>query len=236
MRNLTEFQIQPQPDDITCGPACLHAVYRHFGDEIPLEALLGEIPMLEGGGTLEVLLGIHALRRGYRVTLYTYNLRVFDPTWFQNPPSIPDKLRAQVAVHRKTKVALASRAYIDFLALGGDLRLEDLTSSQLRQPLEAGIPILTGLSATFLYRSPREIPGTNLEDDVRGEPVGHFVVLCGYDPAAHEVRVADPMHPIPIASSHIYSVPIERVLGAILLGVLTYDANLLLIEPDGRTA
>jgi hypothetical protein len=236
MRRLEDFQIQAQPDDITCGPACLHAVYRYFGDEIPLPRLAEEITMLEEGGTLEVLLGIHALRRGYRVTLYTYNLRVFDPTWFRDPAMLGAKLCAQIDVHPKPKVALASRAYVEFLALGGEIRFQDLTAALLREPLKRGIPILTGLSATFLHRSPREIPGTNAEDDVLGAPVGHFVVLCGYDAESREVRVADPMEPVPSSRSHIYDLPIERVMGAILLGVLTYDANLLLIEPGRRSA
>ena len=25
-----------QPDDSTCGPTCLHAVYRYHGDDVPL--------------------------------------------------------------------------------------------------------------------------------------------------------------------------------------------------------
>jgi hypothetical protein len=41
---------------------------------------------------------------------------------------------------------------------------------------------------------------------------------------------------VPSSRSHIYDLPIERVMGAILLGVLTYDANLLLIEPGRRSA
>jgi hypothetical protein len=32
----------------------------------------------------------------------------------------------------------------------------------------------------------------------------------------------------------MYSIPIERVMCAILLGVLTYDANLLVIEPHAK--
>src|SRR5437762_675447 len=27
----------PQPDETTCGPTCLHAVYRYWGDREPLE-------------------------------------------------------------------------------------------------------------------------------------------------------------------------------------------------------
>ena len=27
------FVVEQQPDDVTCGPACLHGIYRHYGDE-----------------------------------------------------------------------------------------------------------------------------------------------------------------------------------------------------------
>ena len=76
------FEIQPQPDDTTCGPTCLHAVYKHFGDDISLEQLLDEVPRSESGGTLGVHLANHALARGYEARILTWNLRVFDPTWF----------------------------------------------------------------------------------------------------------------------------------------------------------
>jgi hypothetical protein len=45
--------------------------------------------------------------------------------------------------------------------------------------------------------------------------------------------VADPYHdnPIPGPGGSNYRVGIIRLLGAIMLGVLSYDANLLVIEP-----
>ena len=123
MRDLKHFEIQRQPDDETCGPTCLHAVYRYFGEELPLERLVAEIPMLdEGGGTLEVMLGIHALRRGYRATLHTFNLRVFDPTWFSDRHSLAERLESQLRLRKHPKIRLASRGYLDFLHLGGRIR------------------------------------------------------------------------------------------------------------------
>lgn len=231
MTRLEDFEVEPQPDDVSCGPTCLHAVYRHFGDDLPLPRLVAEIPMLEeGGGTLEVMLAIHALKRGYRATLHTFNLRVFDPTWFTHRTSIAAKLEEQMKARRSPKLRLASRGYLEFLNLGGRLRFGDLTASKLRAPLKRGLPVLTGLSATYLYRSVREIPETNEDDDVRGDPVGHFVVLCGYGPRHRMVQVADPtMHPH--RKVHKYTVPMARVVGAIFLGVLTYDASFLVIEP-----
>jgi hypothetical protein len=75
---------------------------------------------------------------------------------------------------------------------------------------------------------------------VRGVPTGHFVVLCGYDKQRHTVQVADPYLQNPLGGEHHYEVKMDRLVCAILLGVLTYDANFLVIEPKrvnqrGRT-
>ncbi len=43
--------------------------------------------------------------------------------------------------------------------------------------------------------------------------------------------VADPLETNPVSGSISYAVSIDRVICAILLGILTYDANLLIIEP-----
>ena len=42
------------------------------------EQLIADVPKLEDGGTLAVLMGCDALRRDYTAKLYTYNLPVFD--------------------------------------------------------------------------------------------------------------------------------------------------------------
>jgi len=229
--------IKSQPDDITCGPTCLHAVYTYFGDKISLDKVIGQVKQLKGGGTLAVLLGCHALRRGYRAKLYTFNLQVFDPTWFASGASaIEERLTAQMEVKRNPKVRTASKAYLDFLRLGGRICFEDLTSSLIRGLLKRSIPILTGLSATFLYRTARETAlGKKLVyDDIRGEPTGHFVVLCGYNMQDRTALVADPLLPNPISNSPIYTVRLNRLICAIMLGILTYDANLLIITPPKK--
>lgn len=45
------------------------------------------------------------------------------------------------------------------------------------------------------------------------------------------MRVADPYLPNPLAEDHYYEVELDRLVCAILLGVLTHDANLVMIEP-----
>lgn len=228
------FSVEPQPDDVTCGPACLHGVYRHYGDPVTLKSVMSDLKMLKEGGTLDVFLANHALRRGYRATLFTYNLQLFDPTWFELPN---DELRARLAEQAAAKegrkrLQVATRGYDEFLRLGGKVRLRDLEPTLLRELLNRGTPVITGLSATFLYRSMRDVPETNADDDVRGEPVGHFVVLTGYRRKTREILIADPLLDNPLVGSRYYAVKMHRLIGAILLGIMTYDANLLLIEPS----
>ena len=221
-----------QPDDTTCGPTCLKAVYDYYGDTISLTQIIDEVEGMESGGTLAVFLACHALRRGYLATIYTYNLHVFDPTWFSTGDTdLHQVLSEQLAAKDDARLRFAIPGYQKFLSLGGVIRFEDLTTKLIRRPLTRGVPILTGLSATYLYREAREFGPDGDEDPIRGTPAGHFVVLCGYDKTRREVLVADPLDPNPLSESHIYAESIERVIGAILLGIITYDANLLIIEP-----
>jgi hypothetical protein len=225
------FVLEQQPDDVTCGPACLHGVYRHYGDEVPLERVIADIHTLDQGGTLDVFLANHALKRGYDATILAYNLDVLDPTWFALPnETIRERLAVQATVKPWSRLQAATRGYDEFLRLGGKLKLVDLEPALLRRYLDRG-PVIAGLSATYLYRAVRDIPETNLDDDVRGEPVGHFVVLTGHRRAAREILIADPLEANPLVRSRYYAVQVQRLIGAILLGVMTYDANLLVIEP-----
>jgi hypothetical protein len=161
---------------------------------------------------------------------------MFDPTWFRGGVDLSERLRAQREVKTGRKLAQATAAYLAFLAEGGEIRQPEPTPALLLRYLRRGVPLLTGLSATWLYRSAREREeGTRMVyDDVRGEPAGHFVVVHGYDPAPRTVRVADPFPANPYASAtgpHHYQVEMNRLLGAIFLGVVTYDANLLVVRP-----
>jgi hypothetical protein len=226
------FPIQKQPDGATCGPTSLQAIYRHWGDDLPLEELIVQIPQLDDGGVLAVQLGCHALRRGYRARISTLNLQLFDPSWVLDAPvDLRAKLVAQSAAKRKRKLQFATEAYLEFIDLGGEVQMHDLTEEWLASMLEDGVPLLTGLSATWLYHSSRETGVEPVDDDVRGVPTGHFVVLFDYDRKRRRVFVADPERENPISRDPIYDVNVERLISAILLGILTYDANTLCITP-----
>jgi hypothetical protein len=232
------FDIWPQPCITSCGPTCLHAVYRYFDDTIALPQVIAEVPTIEGGGTLSVHLATHALRRGYQTTIIPYNLQIFDPTWAGAPPeTIAAKLERQREIKKDLPgLDAVTEAYLDYLRLGGRLRFSVLTVGLIRHHLKRGIPIMTGLSATYLYDTAREydLEGRVLYDDVRGESCGHFVVLAGYNSETRQALVADPYLPNPLADRQHYAVDIDRLVCAILLGILTYDGDLLIVQPKGN--
>ncbi|MBU1265455.1 MAG: C39 family peptidase [Gammaproteobacteria bacterium] len=222
----------PQPDETTCGPTCLHAVYRYWGEEVPLAGVIARTRKLEHGGTFAIFLACDALRQGYQATIYSYNLTVFDPTWFAPGGDIAERLERQREEKKHdARLQHVTEGYLEFLRLGGRLRLTDLSRPLIRGLLRRNLPIITGLSSTYLYRAAREYGPDDVPDDIRGLPAGHFVVIAGYDRKKRSVLVADPYGLHPYSPSHEYWVSIDRVIGAVLLGIVTHDANLLVIYP-----
>lgn len=238
MKSQIKLVIQAQPDDVTCGPSCLYSIYRHFGDtRLSLRQVIDQIEKLDHGGTLLEVLACHALRRGYAATVYSYHVDLLDPTWFADDGGAHDPLHVRELLGQRlatrkgdARMRLATRAMQEFLDLGGDLRMDDLTPGLISRHIAAGTPILAGLSSTYLYRQARE-DDKNRPDDVGGEPQGHFVMLVGYSGKHREVLVADPLDQNPPYHTAKYRVGIERLLNAVMLGALTHDANLLVVRP-----
>lgn len=237
---MLHIPIHSQPDDETCGPTCLHAVYNYFDFDLSLEQVISSLKKVKSGGTLSAHIAHHALKNGLTVTLYVYNLNLFDPTWFHKRSGeaetdlLIDKLNKQLKYFKSHRDFEATTAYIEMLEAGGKIKFKDLNNRLLNELFNLKVPIITGLSSTFLYRSARERYNIrtkeSIYDDIRGDPCGHFVVLCGMDQTKRKVVIADPYRTNPLSHDNYYHVNKMRLVNAILLGVLTYDANLLVID------
>lgn len=239
---MLDFKIRKQPDDETCGPTCLHAIYKYYGLDISLNKVIEEVERSASGGTFSPLLGKHALKNGFDATIYISNMSIFDPSWFIDSKSSREilltKLDAQSQLKNSPKLSTVSKAFQTFLKLGGNIRFKTIDVKLLKDYFDKKVPILTGLNATYLYRSQRECytkDGEAFYDDMLGEPTGHFVVLCGYTEKRRQVAIADPFRDDKLkADAQYYKVSISRLINAILLGVMTYDADLLVIEPKPK--
>ena len=231
------IKILPQPDDVTCGPTSLHAIYHHYGYQISLHRLISEIEMLEGGGTLGVFLGLDALKRGFDATIHSVNLEIFDPTWVNlSMEALADKLRQEYAAKHRAKLRVAIKAYLRFIELGGIVNLKDFKPGLFDRYFKKNVPLIAGVSTTFLYQSKREYTNSDnmsVFDDIHGDPMGHFVVVYGEN-EEKKFLIADPDCTNPIAHDHYYAVERNRLVHSILLGILTYDSLILAVQPKKK--
>ena len=236
---MIEIKMGTQPTDESCGPTSLHAIYRYYGFNIALNEVIKSVERSPSGGTLAPLLGKHALLHGFKASIYVNNLGIFDPTWFSKTQITPreillSKLHSQDKFKHSKGITAASKAFQEFLSLGGNIRFKTVDVALLKEYFNQNVPILTGLNSTYLYRTARELytsDGHAFFDDLQGEATGHFVVLCGYDEKKRRIIVADPFRENPFSHDHYYKVSISRLVNAIMLGAATYDANLLVIKP-----
>lgn len=234
-----DFAITPQPTETTCGAAVLQSVYKHFGLDVPVQNVIREVPQLPGGGTWAVYMGLDALRRGFAARIYTCDLQLFDPSWFEDgaPPvrdKIEEMLQAGVLPHN---LVVQARAYLDFLDDGGELLMQEPATELVSRHLRQGVPVIAGLSCTWLYQARRERwEGEKcIPDDIRGTSTGHFVVVHGVDSRTRNFCIADPYRHRPFPGRHDYEIPIRRFFNALMLGIVTNDAKLLVIRPRDGT-
>ncbi|CAN5662144.1 C39 family peptidase [soil metagenome] len=233
-----ELQLQhfTQPDDLTCGPTSLRKVYDYYGLRLGAEEVLESLERNEDGGTLAVFMGMAARRQGFRTRIYTYDLQIFDPTWVSlNATTLVRKIRARFPYLTDAKRKGAAVAYARYLEMGGELAFDDLTPALLKSIIDRGHPVLAGLSATYLYGFARESwdesTGRLKDDDVAGEPTGHFIVISGYQQWGRQLTVLDPSAHVPQSADGRLIVGAERLINAIMLGDITYDAVLLEVWP-----
>lgn len=238
---MIDLNIRSQPNDETCGPTSLHAIYHYYGLQISLKDVIDTMEHSLSGGTLSPLLGKHALMHGFDATIYVNQLDLFDPTWFHKSRASQEtlliKLKSQDKFKHAKGFSIASKAYQDFLTLGGNIRFQTIDAQMFKDHFKKNIPILTGLNSTYLYRTSRELytsSGESFFDDLQGSSCGHFVVLCGYHEKRRHVIVADPWRENPLSKNNYYKVSLARLINAIMLGAQTYDATLLVITPKEK--
>ncbi len=226
-----DIQIQSQPTETTCGPTCLSAIYKFLKIPIPLKETIAEVRYLDTGGTMGEALGINALENKLNAIIYTHNLHVFDPTWFKlSRVGLINKLKKQAKAPKTLKIKKSSKLYIDFLRMGGKVKFEHLTPQFLHQLLVDKGPVIVGLSSTYLYMCERERNDDNEFDDIYGSPQGHFVILAGMKKNGSHVLIYDPLDDNPISNTNTYTVSTTLFINSILIGAITYDANIVVIE------
>ena len=237
MQNDHRLAVPPlvQPDDVSCGPTCLAAVLQFHGIETNLTRVRAATPKNADGGTLAPYLARAAMAHGLKVRCHPFAVQVFDPTWWDLPADeVTARLRRRTHGLRPGRLRRVHDAWLAYLEAGGMLSLGELLGGELVAAIDAGHPLICGLSITWLYQEPRERPEDNVDDDIHGSPVGHFVVINGYTDGGATFLITDPWPQPPFdRDGGVYTVSRRRLTQAILLGDATHDAVVVEVLPHG---
>lgn len=230
-----KIHIEHQPDDVTCGPVALQAVYKYWNDIISIDKVIDEVECIDAdGGTTDALLGLHALQRGYSVCIYPSNLNIFDPTWGTGHKAdgfITSRLKERIKYAPDAKTRRVIDAYIRFTEAGGEICIRNLDDI-LEYYLKCNCyPTICAVSSTALYNCSRDLFDGNVShpDDTYGDPCGHFVIATSMDDVNKKVEIADPYAYGDIGNN--YTVDFGWLMKSIYLGVSTFDGSLISIKP-----
>ncbi|MCM8820060.1 MAG: hypothetical protein NC925_04615 [Candidatus Omnitrophica bacterium] len=145
-----------------CGLTSLNLLFRYY----KISGIPKDLIRKNRNNSLWISdLGIIALKKGFKVNLFTYSQRIFKPEWFDLP-----KHRILQKLYRKEKnllINLARKSIIEFLKLGGEIKFKILNAKTLKFYIKNKKPLLMTVSSGIIHH--RSMPG------------GHFVVLIGYD-------------------------------------------------------
>jgi predicted double-glycine peptidase len=67
---LRDVAYTPQTEDWDCGPACLTTLMRHYGSDLTLERVKGQLKQKTGGGVIIVEMIFGARRNGFPIEMY----------------------------------------------------------------------------------------------------------------------------------------------------------------------
>jgi hypothetical protein len=166
---------------MTCGPSSLQQVMAYYGKKMKLGDIIKDIPMFMDG-TYLAYLAKYAMEAGFKPLIITYNVDIFDPTWFRlSRKSLIKKLRSRSRIRKlDINIRRGCKSYVDYLESGGKLSFNFTTTEIIKKYLKKKRPIIVRLSSTILHDRKRLDLNKDKRDDISGSPGFHFVVVSGY--------------------------------------------------------
>ncbi len=138
-----------QENSLSCGIACLRVIFGYFGDNVT-EKELSKGVKIHSFGTYTTDLGAIALKRGYKVKIYTFHLRLLSPLKISFGTKITERILDSLKVSLGDKQNMESWKH--YLKLGGELIWDTPKIRQVRDILGDKIPCLVNVNTSALNK------------------------------------------------------------------------------------
>lgn len=180
----------------SCGHSSLLQVLKYYGKDLELKEVVSEISNCEVEdlklGASECELGMFAMKKGFKSTIISLDVRRFDATWFDLSH---EELKKKLELRSKflqsvspedckegygtTYLDNVTRYYPEYLEKGGEIKFLPISKELIKKYVYNKIPVLALLSSQLYFKKPRKYKGEF--DDIKGKPHGHWIVISGYD-------------------------------------------------------
>lgn len=162
-----------QESRLGCGAAAMSMVYKYFGKNISEKEIEKEIGGFLKFGSFATDHALMAIRFGFTVVCYSYNLEYFEPN--DAKLSQQDLIKRTMFLIKKEKKNLHKKELNSILkVLGGevDFRMRMPSLNIIRKFLDKKLPVVLIVNSVILFET--KFGGKKDLD------MGHYLVLTGY--------------------------------------------------------
>lgn len=223
-----------QPTNTTCSQSAMAMLFSFFGREFTPEEIMAMVPIIkndegEDWGTINQDLASWSITQGFDVDMYTADFQVIDLSWADlSKAQLLERM--ELAKSKRDIPALGRewskiymQSYIDFVKVGGRLRIRPYMTTELIDRLLPDSPLLICVCYNVLYGSGRSQSvglRKSKSDDLNGKLANHSILIYGKDDSDNYL-VADPWE-----EPGTHAVEPERLLAAMTAAQMECD-NLL---------
>ena len=199
-----------QINPYSCIPACLQEVFSYYKKQISQEKILDSLEHPERGMAVAQA-GFFAKKSGFKPTVITNNISIFDPIWFSlTNVKLIDNLEKRKKFVDKYNQALID-AYIKYIEATGTIKFESISADLLKKYLSQNIPIIIELASTYLYKKAKSTRPGAFDNAFKGDIEGHGVVIAGFN--GDKFKIVDPnSRQNPYNKSGIYWIPGDELM------------------------
>ncbi|MBT3984899.1 hypothetical protein HOD38_03165 [archaeon] len=179
----------------SCGHSSLLQVLAYYGTKLELKEVVNEISSCEVDdlklGASECELGLFAMKRDFKSTVISLDVRRFDATWFDLSK---EELKKKLELRSKFLHNLSpedfkegqgtqyldnvTKYYSEYFEKDGKVKFLPISKELIKKYIDKKIPVIALVSSQLYFKKARKYNGKF--DDIKGKPTGHWIVVSGY--------------------------------------------------------
>ncbi len=181
-----------------CAQASAAQIISYYGLNKSLEEIKQEVPVYIDSdgrkyGTSLGHIATYFQKLGFKTKLHSSDIIIFDRSWQEiNSEELAKKLSERTpfikhGIYDEATIKVIVDGYSQYLASGGQISLPLVDTAYILKYLQQG-PLYMVVSYNSLNNCPKyDFSGDPIQDDIKGIPTTHAIVISGYQDGQFEI-------------------------------------------------